>query len=223
MKGKGAKIAIVLDDFGYNLNNLDTLFEIDSPLTISVLPNLLFSKRIAKKANEQNIEVMLHLPLEPHGEKTNLEKHTILTSMPPQKVNQYLIRAIESIPGLKGVSNHMGSKATEDRVLMGYIFDELRKRDLYFVDNLVTDKSVCKEVAYEKDMRIVARSVFLDNEPDEEYIEGQIKQMARLAEKTGWAVGVGHDRTGTVKVLAKVIPQLKDDGFEFVYVSEIIE
>ncbi|MEA3305938.1 MAG: divergent polysaccharide deacetylase family protein [Candidatus Omnitrophota bacterium] len=222
-ENKSAKIAIVLDDFGYSLNNIDTLFEMDTPLTVSVLPNLPFSERIAKISGEKNIEVILHLPLEPHGGKTNLEKHTILTGMPPQKVIQYLTMAIEGIPGLKGVSNHMGSKATEDRVLMGQIFDELKRRDLYFLDNLVTGRSVCKEVARKKGMRIVARSVFLDNESSEEYIEKQIEQTAGLAKMTGCAIGVGHDRAQTIKTLAKLIPRLKDDGFEFVRVSEIIE
>lgn len=218
----GAKIAIVLDDFGYNMNNTGALFKINSPLTISVLPTLPYSKKIATQARKRNFEIILHLPLEPYSEELNLEEGTIMVDMPPQKVNALLTKAIESVPGLKGVSNHMGSRATEDSDFMKELFKELKKRDLYFLDNLVTDKSVCKEVAKSMGLQIVTRSVFLDNESDESYIEKQIFHTADLAAKTGWAIGIGHDKSRTVKVLAKVIPQLEKEGFEFVYVSDLV-
>lgn len=221
LKGKGAKIAIVLDDFGYNMNNIESLFEIDLPLTISVLPNLPYSEEIARQAPKRNIELILHLPLEPHSGELNLEKGTIKVDMSPEEVNNLLVKTIESVPGLKGVSNHMGSKATEDYNFMVGLFKELKKKDLYFLDNLVTNKSVCKDVAKNVGLRTVARSVFLDNESNESYIEKQIFNTANLAAKTGWAIGVGHNRYATIKVLAKVIPQLEKAGFEFVYVSEL--
>ena len=222
IKSKGAKIAIVLDDFGYNMNNVEALFEIKSPLTISVLPDLPYSKKIADELRGRNFETMLHLPLEPHSEELNLEKGTIMVDMAPREVRDLLAKAMDGVPGLKGVSNHMGSRATEDKALMSEIFTELKKRDLYFFDNLVTDKSICKEVAGKVGLRIATRSVFLDNESGEEYIERQILETADLAESTGWAVGVGHDKSVTIKVLAKVIPRLREAGFQFVYVSELV-
>lgn len=222
-KGKGAKIAIVLDDFGYNMNNLGTLYGINEPLTISILPNLAYSERIAEQAGVRNLEVILHLPLEPKSDKANIEAGTIMTDMPPKEVGMILADALASVPGAKGVSNHMGSKATEDKDLMRVIFDGLNKRNLYFLDNLTADDSVCDETAVESKIRIAKRSVFLDNESDEGYIENQMRRMAEIATKTGSAVGVGHDRPATVRVLARVMPELKKDGFQFVYLSELVK
>jgi uncharacterized protein len=221
-KGKGAKIAIVLDDFGYNMNNTGVLYAIKTPLTISILPNLPYSKRIAEEAAAKNLEVILHLPLEPRGEKENIEKGTIMTDMPPKQVRTILANALTSVPGVKGVSNHMGSKATENKDLMKVIFDELSKRHLYFMDNLTADDSVCEEVAGKSGIHIATRSVFLDNELDEGYIENQIRHTAEIAEKTGSAVGVGHDRPATVRVLSRIVPELKNAGFQFVYLSELV-
>jgi polysaccharide deacetylase 2 family uncharacterized protein YibQ len=220
---KDARIAIVLDDCGYNMNNIGTLRGIGPPLTISILPNLPYSERVAKEARNHNFEVILHLPLEPHNGNLNLEKGTLMVDMSTEEVNNLLVKAIDSVPGLRGVSNHMGSRATEDRDFMRGLFEELKKRDLYFLDNLVTDNSVCREVAKSAGLRIVVRSVFLDNEADEDYIERQIFHTAQLAEKTGWAIGIGHDRPYTIKVLSRLIPQLKRAGFEFVYVSELVQ
>lgn len=91
------------------------------------------------------------------------------------------------------------------------------------MDNLTASGSVCGEVAARSKIRIVARSVFLDNESDEDYIENQMRRTAEIAAKTGFAVGVGHDRPATVRVLARIIPELKNDGFQFVYLSEIVK
>lgn len=223
LKPVGAKIAIVLDDFGYNMNNIDSLLKIKSPLTISILPNLPYSEKVARQLAGHNIEIILHLPLEPHDEELNLEEGTIMVQMPPQKVNEMLAKAIVSIPGLKGVSNHMGSKATEDCNFMKGLLKELKKRDLYFLDNLVTDKSVCAEVAEEVGLRTTSRSIFLDNESDESYIEKQIYNTANLAAKTGWAIAVGHDRVNTIRVLVKIMPKLEKAGFKFVHVSELVK
>lgn len=219
---RGAKIAIVLDDFGYNMNSLDTLFEIGAPLTISILPNLPYSESIAREAGKHNFEVMLHLPLEPHDEELSLEEGTIMVDMPPNEVNNILEKAIKSVPGAKGVSNHMGSKVTEDGNFMKMLFKELKKRDFYFLDNLVTNKSVCKEAGGEAGLRIAERDVFLDGVTDENYVERQLLYTARLAAKTGRAIAVGHDRPHTVKVLAEVIPRLQEQGFEFVHISDLV-
>ena len=222
-KTKGGKIALVLDDFGYNMNSLDLLFGIDVPLTASVLPNLPYSAKIAEELGRRNFEVILHLPLEPHGKAVSLEEGTIMVDMPREEVNALLVKAIKSVPGSKGISNHMGSKATEDRAFMESLFEELKKRDLYFLDNLVTDKSVCKEVAKDVGLNTAERSVFLDNESNVSYIEKQLLRTAEEAASTGWAVGVGHDRPNTIKVLRKVLPRLKKSGFRFVYVSELVK
>lgn len=222
-KGNGAMIAIVLDDFGYNMSNLDALYGINAPLTISILPNLTYSGRIAEDAGAKKLEVILHLPLEPKSDKEHIESGTIMTNMPSGEVRRILANALAGVPGVKGVSNHMGSKATEDRDLMKVIFDGLKKKHLYFMDNLTASGSVCGEVAARSKIRIVTRSVFLDNESDENYIENQMRQTAEIAAKTGFAVGVGHDRPATVRVLARIIPELKNDGFQFVYLSEIVK
>lgn len=222
---EGAKIAIVLDDFGYNYNmdDFDILYNINTPLTISILPNLAHSRRISEGAGARNIEIILHLPLEPRGEGENLEAGTIKVGMPHRQIRMLLKEAMESVPRIKGVSNHMGSKATEDKELMKVIFDELKRRRLYFLDSLVTDNSVCEAVAAKCGLRIAIRSVFLDNESDERYIENQLRRVAEIAAKSGSAVGLGHNRPNTIRALARIIPELKNEGFQFVYLSELVK
>lgn len=220
VKLKG-KIAIVLDDWGYNLNNLRLASQIKSPLTISVLPGLGYSRRVSEEMHRHGFEIILHLPLEPM-EKINLEKNTIVTSMDEDTVKNILDKHLSSISYAKGVSNHMGSKATTDMRIMGIILHELKKRKLYFLDSYVSVKSVCADIAATLRVGRARRDIFLDNRADTEYIKGQLKKLKYKASAYGQAVGIGHDRPNTLKVLKEAMPQLEREGYRFVFVSDLV-
>lgn len=218
------KIAIVLDDWGYSLNNVDALKEIKEPLTLAILPRRAYSAAIAGIAKEIGKEAILHLPLEPHREKNyrSLEPDTIMITMTRQEVLKILGADIKNLPGIKGVSNHMGSLATENEPLMKLIFSELKKRKLYFLDSY-TGKTVCKDLAGSAGLAYARRQVFLDNKNDAQYIRGQLELLARIAGQSGYAIGIGHDRPKTLEALAKAIPGLRKRGLRFVYVSELVK
>jgi len=217
-----AKVAIVLDDFGYNLNNIDQLWAIGEPITLSILPNLPYSRTISLAAEERGMEYILHLPLEPH-ENRWLEKRTILTSMTDEEILETLKWDMLSVPGLYGISNHQGSKCTEDKRVMSVIFGQMKKDDLYFIDSLVTSRSICGQASREAGIKFAARSVFLDNKTDEEYIAGQVRELAAKALAKGSAIGVGHDRPLTIKVIGDMLPELKEKGIRLVFASELTE
>lgn len=216
------KVAIVLDDWGYNLNNLYLLEQIKYPLTMSVLPSLNYSRPIAEELHKRGFEIILHLPMEPH-EKYRLEQNTILTSMDEATIKEILDRDLANLPYVKGVSNHMGSKATEDIKTMRIIFNELKRRHLYFLDSLVSPESVGFDLANERRVAFSKRDVFLDNEEKPEYIKGQISKLKTRAMVYGRAIGIGHDRKVTLEVLKEVMPQMAKEGYRFVFVSDLVK
>ena len=219
-----AKIALVIDDFGYNDRNVEGFLALDTPITFSVLPNLPYSMSICARVAKNGHEAILHLPLEP-GEQNRLirpEAVTIYTYMTDEEIIEKLTNAMQSTPGIVGVSNHQGSKATEDKRLMAIIFKQLKKDKLFFLDSLVTNKSVCEYLAKEMQVEFIKRDVFLDNKPVPEYIQGQMQQLVSWARRSGSAVGIAHDRKSTLNVLAECIPRLKEDGIKFVFLSEVV-
>jgi len=215
------KIAIVLDDWGYNENNLDILKEIQCPMTMSILPNLPYSTDLAEKLKVMGFEVILHLPMEP-VEKYKLEQNTIMTDMDETTIQNIISIALESVPTAKGVSNHMGSKATADLRTMSIVLKELEKRGLYFLDSFVASNSVCKNLTRKMRIGFASRDIFIDNQSDPEYIKGQIYKLKKRARIYGRAIGIGHDRRNTLEVLKQVIPELEREGYELVFVSGLI-
>lgn len=216
-----ARIAIVIDDWGYNLNNLGILREIKYPLTISILPNLPYSQQVAEELHKRGFEIMLHLPLEPH-EKYRLEKNTIMTSFDEATIKNILAGDLTSVMYARGVSNHMGSSATEDLKTMQAVFKELKRRNLYFLDSVVSAESVCSDLARKTKLGFAKRDIFLDNVEEAGYIRAQIYKLKSRAKTRGFAVAIGHDRSVTLNVLKEEMPLLEKEGYKLVFVSELI-
>lgn len=217
------RIAIIVDDNGYNANDCRFLQGIDQPVTISVLPELKFSATTATCARQDGKEVMLHLPMEPHDNRQKYPEHYIIkTSMPAEEVVAMIDRALSSVPYVSGINNHMGSKATENARLMSVLFTQMKKHNLFFVDSRVTAKTICRYLAKERNLPFSERDVFLDNQNDRDYIEGQFRQLAQIARKKGYAIGIGHARPLTWEIIKEQLGALSAAGFEVVTVKNII-
>ena len=215
------RIAIVLDDWGYNMNNLYIIDQIKYPLTASILPNLNYSRQVAEELHNRGFRIILHLPMEPY-EKYRLEKNTILTTMDEQTISKIIDEDLADIVYADGASNHMGSAATEDARTMGIVFKELKKKHIFFLDSFVTSKSVCFNLARKIGMETARRDVFLDNIEEAGYIKQQIYKLKLRAKSKGYAIGIGHDRKITLQVLKEIMPQLEKEGFKFVLLSELV-
>lgn len=219
------KIAIVLDDFGYNYKNVEAVFNLKRPVTFSILPHHTYSKAISRRAYQKGYEEILHLPLEPYENDKYVrpELRTITINMKTEEILDNLTKALEEVPNAKGVSNHQGSKATENSVLMKVLFAELKKRNLFFLDSLVTSRSVGKKAAKDIGIGFGRRDIFLDNKEDFEYIKLQMQQLIKKAKRSGSAIGIGHDREKTVLALSKLMPEAEKEDVQFVFLSELIK
>jgi len=215
------RIVIVIDDWGYHLNNLAIIQEIKQPLTCAVLPGLKNSNPVMRELNSYGCEIILHLPMEPK-EKYNLEKNTITTTMNAKQIHNILEQALFSVSLAKGVSNHMGSRVTEDKRTAGIVMAEVRKRRLYFFDSFVTKESICQALAKKEKIKCAQRDIFLDNQDDFEYIQGQLTKLKNLARRQGVAIGIGHDRKNTLMVLKEMLPKLEKEGYKFIFLSQAV-
>lgn len=221
-QGLKGKIAIVIDDWGYQANTLDIASQIKYPLTMSVLPGLNYSTAVSQELHELGFQVMLHLPMEPN-EKYRLEKNTLLTSMNNAQIAKIIEEGLKSVEHCQGVSNHMGSKFTSNKEAMAVVMDELKNRRLYFLDSLVSPNTVCAKVAKKIGINFIKRDIFLDNEENPRYIRMQIYKLKNKANLYGRAIGIGHNRRVTLEVLKEVMPELAKQGYKFVFVSDLVK
>jgi uncharacterized protein len=215
-------VAIVIDDFGNSWNNVEDFCQLEIPITFAILPKLPYSERTARKALESEQEVILHLPMENHSGK-NPGPGTITTQMSREDIIKNFEDNLSSVPGASGFNNHEGSKATEDEKLMNELMEIAKKYNLFFLDSRTSLNSVAFDAASRIQLMTAKRHVFLDNEDNKEYISGQLKILAEKAKKEGSAIGIGHNRKNTCIVIQEMIPKIKEENVDFIFVSELVK
>lgn len=216
------KVAIIIDDIGYDRRIAEKFLNLDAVLTFSLLPHSLFQDKIAGKAHEKGFETMLHLPLEPlEYPSVDPGPGTLLTSMSPDELIIQLNKNLDAIPFIKGVNNHMGSKMTTSSTQMYQIFSILKKRNLFFIDSLTTSESLCKPSARLLQLPFAQRDVFIDHIQDPDFIRKQINLLIRIADKNGEAIGIVHPHIITYNILRELLPELQKK-VQLVHASKIV-
>lgn len=61
----------------------------------------------------------------------------------------------------------------------------IQSKSLFFVDSMTVRQSKGYIIAKEMGVKTAKRDVFLDNESDPQYIEGQIRELVETAKKRG--------------------------------------
>ncbi len=221
---KKGKIAIVLDDFGYQRMELAREFcRLPQSLTLAVFPDTDNSQKIAQMALDGGHEVMIHLPMEPKG--FPLQKPgegAVYTIYSTREIKRITKKAIRAMPKALGLSNHMGSRATEDMRVMRAVLSEIKRNKLYFVDSRTSSNSIAYDLAEKMGIQCAKASLFIDNPDDVMTIEERLMQAADLAAGEGTVIAVGHDKAETLHALRAVLPKLEKRGFKFVKVSDIV-
>jgi polysaccharide deacetylase 2 family uncharacterized protein YibQ len=222
--GLRPKIAIVIDDLGGEDKISQELLRWDFPVTFSILPFTPFSKTLAEEAHRKGKEVILHLPMEPHGyPQTRPGEGVLLEEMDERKLIGQLSKDIEAVPHITGVSNHMGSRLMEDPEKMKIVFAELKRRGLFFLDSRTTPQTIGLEVAQSVGLKATERSIFIDHSSTEEDIKHQLEQLIQLSLSKGKAIGIGHPHPSTLKLIKEMIPKMKEKGIEVVPLSALME
>jgi hypothetical protein len=217
------KVAIVIDDMGYDRKTFHALMDLGVPLTFSILPGLKYSSAIATEAKKRSYEIMLHIPMEPEDPAQDPGQGAIRKGMSLDEVRLQTRRDLQAVPFVAGVNNHMGSRVTQDKEAMSAVLEEVRKDGLYFLDSKTSPHSVAYQVAKSMGIPAAERQVFLDDDPDLRQIHQQMDHLEKIAAKRGEAIAIGHPRPHTLQVLKERIPALRKKGYELVFLSELVE
>jgi hypothetical protein len=198
------KVSIVIDDLGSSKKTAMAIFDIKAPLTLSVLPQEVYTPWIAREGYRLGYEIIGHIPMEPR-EPRNLGKGGLYTWMTDYEISETLDENLRSIPYIKGVSNHMGSAFTEDERAMHVLISGLKKHGLFFLDSLTTPKSVGVKLAKAQGIKVLSRDIFLDEKDNPAYIEAQWKKLIKIAKKRGYAIAQAHPRKNTIEFLKNTL------------------
>src|SRR5437867_1190062 len=216
------RVAVIVDDLGGRRDVFDPLRDIRRPLTVAVLPGLPLSEWTAREAAAAGMEVILDLPMEPYRfPEVDPGPGALLMTMSPQELQAQIGAHLASVPGAVGVTNHMGSRMTEDRARMRTVVEVLAGRRLFLVDGLASNLSLAYDEAKSLGLRAGRRQIVVDHKGGEAGDRVRWDEVAWWAERRGEVIVIAHSHPLTARLLREYVPRWEARGIRLVPVSQL--
>ncbi len=220
--GHKPRIALIIDDIGFNRIRARAFLDIGVPMTYAVLPRLPLSSDLAEEIHERGRQVMLHQPMEPFDPGIDPGPGAVFVNDAPEKITATIEENLAQIPFAAGVNNHMGSRFTSSFEKMAQALPVIRDQGLFFVDSLTSGRSKGYPTACRLHMAAASRNVFIDNQPEESRVLRQMEQLLIHARRYGQAIGIGHPHPETSRAIGRFVSSISPDAVDFVHVSDIL-
>ncbi len=220
---KTRRVAIVIDDIGYDLSQVDELLKIRAPLTFAVLPHCQHSQEAAERIHRAGKEVLLHLPMEPLSPEKNPGKGVLLSGMSRDDIRRVLEEDLADVPYAVGANNHMGSRFMEDESGLRVLFGILEEKGIFFVDSLTTGRSRGRAAAVDTGIPFIARDIFIDGGDKHDTSSEDFLKAVKMNGSREGVVVIGHPYPSTIDTVRVSIEKLREEGLEVVPVSKLVK
>ena len=218
----GPVIAVVIDDLGLNRPNTRRTIELPGPLTLALMTYAETLQAFADKARSNGHELLVHFPMAPRDPRYDPGPNALRAELSKDELARRLAWGLSRFEGFVGVNNHMGSGFTTSIPGMAQVMVELKARGLLYLDSLTVPGAVGAPLADRLGVPFAVRDIFLDNDQDRAAIRRQLRQLERVAEQRGAAIGIGHPHDTTIEELTAWLPEVQKRGFTLVPVSALV-
>jgi polysaccharide deacetylase 2 family uncharacterized protein YibQ len=217
------RIAIIIDDLGYQFEAGLRALNLPGPVSYAVLPKTPNGTSLALTAHAKGKEVLLHLPLESVDRENLQEPGAITLDMSRDAFHEAFGVALASVPYAIGVSNHRGSLLTRHPGHMAWLMEEIAAHDgMFFVDSFTTHESVALQIASESGVAATRRHIFLDNDRSPAALRKAFDRLTELARQQGVAVAIGHPYPETLEFLERELLELDSGTIRLIPVSQAL-
>ncbi|MGK0288626.1 MAG: polysaccharide deacetylase 2 family uncharacterized protein YibQ [bacterium] len=210
---KKGKLVIIIDDLGHQIHLLKKLLSIQQPINYAILPNLTYTRQTAELTRQRDLDIILHLPMEPKGfPKQDPGVGALFVKNSSEEIRRKVINNLSQVPYAIAVNNHMGSAFTQHALGMAIVMQILQARGLPFIDSKTAPGKITQREARQHQVRFLSRDVFLDNEQKDWLIKKQLYRAVQLAKRYGKAIAIGHPYRSTYRVLSRQLPKIEQKG-----------
>jgi len=220
--GSPPKIAIVIDDMGGDVEQSRRAISLPKTITLSFLPYPETSPALARLAEHEGHEILVHVPMEPVG-NADPGPNALRTDLPPEENIRRLEWNLSRIAGFDGINNHEGSKFTADRTALAPVIGALAEHHVFFLDSRTLPTTQVVNVARAFGVQSAGRDVFLDDTDKADAIDAQLHVTEKVAKEQGVAIAIGHPRANTMDALWRWTGEISLRGFELIPVREAIK
>jgi polysaccharide deacetylase 2 family uncharacterized protein YibQ len=214
-------IALVIDDCGVVDSGTRAAIDLPAAVTLTFLPYGRNAAVLARQAQERGHPVLLHMPMQPIG-RVDPGPNALTVDLSQSEITQRVRDGFAALPPVLGLNNHMGSRFTSEAEMMQPVIQEIKKRNLFFLDSVTSAQSVAANVARAAGVPNLSRDVFLDDIVTEDEVERELARAESIARKHGSVIAIGHPHPSTLKVLNRWLAGLKQRGFRLIALPNLL-
>ena len=220
------KMAILIDDAGYSLQQCQTVASWPASLNVAVIPGIRHSRECAQVVKDTHQELLLHFPWAYLGGTLASYPIRIESNASAEQIKRMLQRAELSVPGYRGINNHMGSKISLEEATLSRFMKQWKEstpdREVYFIDSRTHSKSLAYRVAERLGIVAARNELFLDGVQNSRSIEWRFSQAIAMAKKKGSVIVICHlGRKVTRQVMPLLIKKYRSQ-VQFVFLSDLL-
>lgn len=214
-------IAIIIDDIGFDLQIVRKLASLPLPVSFAILPYTPHAVEAARLLHAAGKEILLHFPMESVGYPDVFPGEGALTTdMTAGEIRSRVREAVAAVPFISGVNNHMGSRFMEDGARLAVVMEELKAKNLFFIDSLTTESSRGRESAKRAGVRFAARDIFIDHVPGRDAALKNLTGVVRKERTNGLPIlMIGHPHRETELAIRAAIPIWQAEGIQVISIS----
>jgi polysaccharide deacetylase 2 family uncharacterized protein YibQ len=191
--------------------------------SVAIRPDKAEATRIGREVRLENHEVLLHLPMEPKGyPRVDPGKDAILLDLSRIEIEDRITRCLSAVGPVQAVVSRLGSAALNDPDVMRAVLDELKRRDLPFIDSHPSGPSMVEEIGEETGARTLTVGGSLDDDKGTAAsVRARIREVAASAVQHGSLVVMVRPSALVLDVLESELPRIKAQGVELVPISRV--
>jgi polysaccharide deacetylase 2 family uncharacterized protein YibQ len=217
------RIAIVIGELG--LSRAPTgaaIAELPAAVTLAFVPYAKDVQYMVREARGRGHEVLIHLPMEPIDyPSSDPGPKALLTSLGAGENIKRLNWVMAQASGYVGLMGAMGSKFTASAEHMQPIIEAVKSRGLLYLDSRTSARSAAAQIARAVDLPFAFNDRFLDASPVAPDIDKELKELERLAQASGAALGIGSAYPVTIERIKAWADGLNSRGFVLAPVSAL--
>jgi len=215
------KVVLVVGGLGLSQRStLSAIEKLPPSVTFAFAPYGSSLDRWMRASRKSGHEVMLQVPLEPYDYPDNDPgPQTLVTSLPVAANRDRLFWTLSRLTNYTGVVNYMGARFTASDEALRPVFDEVRKRGLFYLDDGSSSRSIASRLAAVTGTPFLRADLVVDANPDAADIDARLLQLESMARSRGVAVGFASALPVSIERIAEWARSLDSRGVYLVPAS----
>ena len=171
-------------------------------------------------ARARGHEILLQLPMQ-NGVGNTPGPHALQPNEPADVLAGDLDWLMSRFNGFDGVTNLLGAPVTADTSTMTGVLKAVGSRNLFFVDDGTSKRSVTSELATQLSVPEMQVDVVLDATPDPAIVQANLESLVGIARRKGQAIGMASGLPEHLGAIARFASELAGKNVALVPVNTL--